>query len=184
MYDHNSLNKVMLIGRLGADPEQRYTQSDRAVTNFRMATNERWKDSNGERQERTEWHRVVTFGRTAEFCSNYLKRGKRVYIEGRLRTSTYEKNGETRYSTEIIAQNIQLLDGGGAQEGNNDQGYANSPSGGFNKSSGGEKGGYGGGGEKSGYGGGERGGYGGGGSPKKSSGDFSPPPPDDDDIPF
>ncbi len=106
-----SLNKVLLIGHLGADPEIRYLpKSGKAVANFRMATNEVWTDPEGKQQERTEWHRIVAFGRLAEFCGEYLAKGKQVYVEGRLRKREWtDQNGQRRFTTEIIAQSIILL---------------------------------------------------------------------------
>lgn len=109
-----SLNKAMIIGHLGADPEMRYTQSGTAVANLRIATNENWTDKSGQRQERTEWHRVVTFGRTAENVGKYLKKGRQVYVEGRLQTRDWEdRDGNKRYTTEIVANTITFLGGGG-----------------------------------------------------------------------
>jgi len=105
------VNKVILVGRLGADPEVRYTQDGTMVTNLRIATSEQWKDKNGERAERTEWHRVVTFRRLAEICGNYLSKGSLVYIEGRIQTRAWDdKEGNKRYTTEIIALTMQMLD--------------------------------------------------------------------------
>ncbi len=105
-----SVNKVILIGRLGADPEIRYTADGQPVATFRIATSERWTDKNGQRQERTEWHRIVAFGRLAEICGEYLSKGRQVYIEGRLQTRSYEdRDGVKRYITEIVAQNMQML---------------------------------------------------------------------------
>ena len=106
-----SLNKVLLIGHLGADPEIRYLpKSGKAVANFRIATNEVWTDPEGRQQERTEWHRIVAFGRLAEFCGEYLAKGKQVYVEGRLRTREWtDQNGQRRFTTEIIARSIILL---------------------------------------------------------------------------
>lgn len=105
------INKVILIGNLGADPETRYLPSGSAVTNFRVATSETWRDKqSGQQQERTEWHRVACFNRLAEIANEYLRKGSRVYVEGSLRTSEYEKNGEKRYSTEIVAREMQMLD--------------------------------------------------------------------------
>jgi single-strand DNA-binding protein len=106
-----SLNKVMLIGRLGRDPEIRYSQDGRAVVNFSMATSQQWSDKDsGERKERTDWHRVVIFGRLAEICSQYLSKGRLVYIEGRLQTRSYEQDGVTKYITEIVANDMQMLE--------------------------------------------------------------------------
>jgi len=112
-----SVNKVILIGNLGRDPETRYTTGGDAVTNLNIATSETWKDKAGEKQEKTEWHRVVLFGRQAEIAGEYLKKGRSVYIEGRLQTKKYtDKDGVEKYSTEIVGDRMQLLgskDGGG-----------------------------------------------------------------------
>lgn len=106
-----SLNKVLLIGHLGADPEVRYTQSNTAVATMNLATNERFKDSNGDWQERTEWHRVIAWGRLAEVCQQYIKKGSQIYVEGSLQTRSWQdKDGQTRYTTEIKASAIQMLD--------------------------------------------------------------------------
>jgi len=100
----------MLIGHLGRDPEMRFTPSGKAVTNFTMATNEVWLDQSGEKQERTEWHRVVTWGKLAENCAKLLAKGKQVYIEGRLQTRQWDdKDGNKRYTTEVVANQMQLL---------------------------------------------------------------------------
>ncbi len=108
------INKAILIGNLGADPETRYTQSGSAVTNIRLATSESWKDrQTGENQERTEWHRVVFFNRLAEIAGQYLRKGSKVYIEGSIRTRSWESDGVTRYTTEIVANEMQMLDGRG-----------------------------------------------------------------------
>ncbi|MGE0384530.1 MAG: single-stranded DNA-binding protein [Gammaproteobacteria bacterium] len=108
------INKVMLIGNLGADPEVRYTAGGSAVANVRLATAESWKDKQtGETQERTEWHRVVFFGRLAEIVAEYLRKGSQVYVEGRLQTREWEKDGVKRYSTEIVANDMQMLGGRG-----------------------------------------------------------------------
>jgi len=105
------LNKVMIIGNLGADPEQRQAQSGSSVTSFTVATSERWKGKDGQQQEQTEWHRVVTFGRLAEICGQYLFKGSKVYIEGRLQTKQWEdKDGNKRYTTEIVAREMKMLD--------------------------------------------------------------------------
>ncbi len=106
------VNKVIVLGNLGADPEVRYTPSGSAVCNISIATSESWTDKNtGQKQERTEWHRVTMFGRTAEIAGEYCRKGSQVYIEGSLRTDKYQdkKTGEDRYSTNIIANNLQLL---------------------------------------------------------------------------
>ncbi len=106
-----SVNKVILVGRLGADPEIRYTAEGQPVATFRIATNETWV-KNGERQEHTEWHRIVAFGRLAEICGEYLSKGRQVYIEGRLRTRSFEdREGTRRYVTEVIANDMRMLDG-------------------------------------------------------------------------
>lgn len=109
------INKVILVGRLGQDPDVRYTASGSAVTTISIATSESWKDRNtGQQQERTEWHRVVFFGRLAEIAGQYLKKGSQVYVEGSLRTNKYtDKNGIERYSTDINANELQMLGGGG-----------------------------------------------------------------------
>src|SRR5690554_1936300 len=110
----SSLNKAMIIGRLGQDPEVRYTQSNTAVATLNIATNERFKDRNGEFQERTEWHRVVAWGRTAEIAQEYLKKGSQVYIEGPIQTREWEdKEGQKRYTTEIKALQMTMLDSRG-----------------------------------------------------------------------
>ncbi|MBW1833999.1 MAG: single-stranded DNA-binding protein [Deltaproteobacteria bacterium] len=108
----SGINKVMLIGRLGRDPEVRYTPDGAAVANFSIATSEEWKDkATGEKKERTEWHRIVAFRRLGEICGEYLSKGKQVYIEGRLQTRSWEKDGVTRYTTEIVASDVQFLGG-------------------------------------------------------------------------
>ncbi len=105
-----SLNKVILIGNLGADPEMRYSPSGRAVTNFRMATTRHWNTQDGERREETEWHRIVAFSKLAEICGQYLKKGAPVYVEGRLQTRSWEdQSGMKRYTTEIVANEMQML---------------------------------------------------------------------------
>jgi single-strand DNA-binding protein len=158
-----SVNKVILLGNLGRDPETRYTTGGDAVTNLNIATSEQWKDKSGEKQERTEWHRVVLFGRQAEVAGEYLKKGRSVYIEGRLQTRKYtDKDGVEKYSTEIVADRMQLI--GGAREGG---------SGGDTEFQGAGGGGGGGGGMRR-EGGGAKPAAGG----KKNTDDF------DDDIPF
>ena len=152
------INKVILVGNLGRDPETRYMPSGGAVTNVSVATSKAWKDrDSGEQKERTEWHRVVFFNRLAEVAGEYLKRGSKVYIEGELRTRDWEKDGQKHYTTEIVANEMQMLDSRG------------------------EAGGGGGGGGS--YSGGS--GSQGGGSYSPAD-DFGPPPSDDfdDDIPF
>jgi len=109
-----SLNKVMLIGNLGADPEIRYTPSGAAVANFNMATKAQWTTKEGEKQDRTEWHRIVAWRRLGEICGEYLHKGSLVYIEGRLQTRSWEdRDGNKRYTTEIVAQGMQMLDRAG-----------------------------------------------------------------------
>ena len=116
----SSLNKVMLIGNLGADPELKHTGNNRAVCNLSIATNESFKDKEGQRQERTEWHRVTVWGETAENCGKYLAKGRSVYVEGRLQTRSYDKDGQKHYSTEIVADRVTFLGGGnGQREGGN-----------------------------------------------------------------
>ena len=106
-----TVNKAILIGRLGADPELRYTPSGAAVVNFNIATDESWTDASGVKQERTEWHRIVAWRKLAEICGEYLKKGSRVYIEGQLQTRSWEgQDGVKRYTTEIVARDMQMLD--------------------------------------------------------------------------
>jgi len=107
------VNKVILIGNIGKDPETRYTQGGSAITNLTLATSESWKDKDsGEMQERTEWHRVSMFGRLAEIAGEYLKKGSKVYIEGALRTRKWQdQSGQDRYTTEVVASDMQMLDG-------------------------------------------------------------------------
>ncbi|MDR5171797.1 single-stranded DNA-binding protein [Methylobacillus flagellatus] len=113
-----SVNKVILVGNLGRDPEVRYMANGEAVANFSIATTDNWKDKNGQRQERTEWHNIVMYRRLAEIAGEYLKKGRPVYIEGRLQTRKWQtKEGQDRYTTEIIADQMQMLggrDGGGS----------------------------------------------------------------------
>src|SRR5258705_11395877 len=109
-----SVNKVILIGNLGKDPEVRFTSTGRAVGRFPIATSEVWTDAEGNRQERTEWHNIVVWGKQAESCGQYLAKGRQVYVEGSIRSRSYDdKNGVKRYVTEIFAQRIQFLGGGG-----------------------------------------------------------------------
>jgi single-strand DNA-binding protein len=107
------VNKVILIGNLGSDPELRYTASGTAVAKFSVATTETYNDRDGNRQEQTEWHRIVVWRKLAEICGQYLSKGKQVYIEGRLRTTSYEKDGIKRYTTEIEAREMLMLGGPG-----------------------------------------------------------------------
>jgi len=105
------INKVILVAVLGKDPETRYSAGGGAITNWTMATNDSYKDKEtGERKESTEWHRCVAFGRTAEIAGEYLKKGSRCYVEGSIKTRSYEKDGQTRYVTEIVVHDLQLLD--------------------------------------------------------------------------
>jgi len=153
-----SVNKVILVGHLGKDPELRYTPGGTAVATFSMATTERFKDRDGQQQEKTEWHNVVAWRQLAEICGKYLHKGKQVYIEGKIQTRSYDdKDGNKRYVTEIVADQMQML--GGREEG---QGGGNQPRGG--QPGGEQRGGY----------GGPQGGYAG------VEPDFNP----DDDIPF
>ena len=120
------VNKVILVGNLGADPETRYTASGSAVTNIRLATTDSWRDKqSGERQERTEWHRVVFFSRLAEIAAEYLRKGSQCYIEGQIRTRKWQgQDGQDRYSTEVVASEMQMLGGrgGGSGGGSRDEG--------------------------------------------------------------
>ena len=155
------VNKVIIVGNLGGDPETRYMPSGSAVTNFTVATNESWKDKQtGEQKERTEWHKVAMFNRLAEIAAEYLRKGSQVYIEGKLRTRKWQgQDGQDRYTTEIIADEMQMLGGrGGAGAG----------------AGAGGGGSFGGGGQQ---GGGQQGG-GGNAPPQPGPDDF------DDDIPF
>jgi len=116
------INKVIIVGNLGGDPEVRYTPSGSAVANFNVATSESWKDKNtGEKKERTEWHRIVVWGKLGELCGEYLSKGRQVYVEGRLQTRSYDdKDGVKRYMTEIIAADVQFLgskESGGSRSG-------------------------------------------------------------------
>lgn len=169
------VNKVILVGHLGADPDMRYTPSGQGVCELRLATSESWNDKNGQRQERTEWHRVVVWGKRAEICSKYLAKGRQVYVEGRIQTRNYDdKDGNKRYITEVIANDVQFLGGGGGRDGGGGGGPRGGGGGGGGR--GGDEpppdmGEYGGGGGGFGGGGGGYGGGGGGGG-------------NDDDIPF
>ncbi|HEY0193285.1 MAG TPA: single-stranded DNA-binding protein [Kofleriaceae bacterium] len=159
------VNKVILVGHLGADPDMRYTPSGQGVCELRLATSESWNDKNGQRQERTEWHRIVVWGKRAEVCSKYLAKGRQVFVEGRIQTRSYDdKDGNKRYITEIIAADVQFLgsgrDGGGGGGGAGGGGGKGGRDDGPPPPADSEFGGYGGG-----------GGGGGGGGP-------------DDDIPF
>ena len=163
------VNKAILVGNLGRDPELRYTQNGQAVVNFTLATSETWNDKSGERVERTEWHRIVVWGKTGEMCAQYLSKGRTVYVEGRIQTREWEdKEGNKRYTTEINANTVNFI----GPRGSGESSGAGGMSGG---------GGGGGGGDFSGGGGGATGG-----SPRSGGGNSSPPDagPPDDDIPF
>lgn len=162
------INKVIIVGNVGGDPETRYMPSGSAVTNLTIATNESWKDKQtGEQKERTEWHRVAMFNRLAEIAAEYLRKGSQVYIEGKLRTRKWQdKSGNDRYTTEIIADEMQMLGGRGGSGGGNFGGGAPSEGG---QQGGGQQGG----GQQ---GGGQQGG--GNAPPQPGPDDF------DDDIPF
>lgn len=175
------VNKVILVGNLGADPEVRYTNSGTAICTFTLATSDTWVDKqSGERQERTEWHRVKAFGKLGEICGEYLAKGRQAYIEGQIRTEKYtDKNGVEKYATDIIAAEVQFL-GGGSEGGHGGQGRGGQQSRGGGHSDG-----------RSGYGAGGRSGAGGGRDTREpesrqqesrqqaQGGDFS-----DDEIPF
>ena len=166
----SGLNKVLLIGNLGKDPEVRYTPGGQAVANFNIATNEAWTDKGGQKQERTEWHRIVVWGKVAELCGEYLSKGRQVYIEGRLQTREWNnKEGVKQYTTEIVANQVLFLSGGergpgraGAKGGGSGDDFGPPPPG-FDEAGPG------------GGGGGSGGGSGGTGGPKSGS---------EDDIPF
>jgi single-strand DNA-binding protein len=109
-----TVNKAILVGNLGRDPEVRFTASGRAVANFTLATSERWTDPDGNRKEHTEWHTIVVWGKQAETCGQYLSKGRQVYVEGRIRSREYEdKDGNKRKVTEVVADNVRFLGGGG-----------------------------------------------------------------------
>jgi len=171
-----SVNKVILIGNLGRDPEVRYAPSGSAICNVTIATSRQWKDkTSGEKQEETEWHRVVFYDRLAEIAGEYLKKGRSVYVEGRLKTRKWQdKEGQDRYTTEVIAQEMQLLGSregmGGGGGGGADDGYSRES--------------YGGGAPGGGAGGAGGGGRGSGGGARKPSQAPSPVADMDDDIPF
>ncbi|MDO3557328.1 single-stranded DNA-binding protein [Ralstonia pseudosolanacearum] len=175
-----SVNKVIIVGNLGADPETRYMPSGDAVTNIRVATTDRYKDkASGEMREATEWHRIAFFGRLAEIAGEYLKKGSQVYVEGRLKTRQWEKDGQKQYSTEIVAEQMQML---GSRQGMGGEGGGG---GGYSRGESSGGGGYGGG--RAQGGGGMSRGEGGGG---QGGGARRQPAPSngfedmDDDIPF
>ncbi|MEM9290639.1 MAG: single-stranded DNA-binding protein [Acidobacteriota bacterium] len=169
------VNKVILIGNLGRDPEVRTTTSGQTVASFSIATSRRWRDRDGNRQEQTEWHNIVVWGRQAEIAGQYLTKGRQVFIEGRLQTRSWDdrQTGEKRYRTEIVADTFQML---GNRDGSGGGNFGGGGGGG-----GGNFGGGGGSGYSGGGGGGGTGGSGGGGG-NFGGDDFSGP--DDDDIPF
>src|SRR5262245_17280227 len=112
----SGVNKVILIGNLGANPELRYTQGQQAVANLRLATTEKWTDKSGQKQEATEWHRVVVWGKQAEICGQYLTKGRQIYVEGSIRTRQWQdQQGQKRFTTEIVARNVQMLGGRGGE---------------------------------------------------------------------
>lgn len=169
------VNKAIILGRLGRDPELRYMQSGQPVCKLNIATSRKYTNKNNEMVEETEWHRVSVWGKQAEHCNNFLTKGREVYVEGRLRTSSYDKDGQKHYTTEIVADTVQFLGGRGEGGGG-----------------GGAEGGGGGGGSYGGGGGGNRGGGGGfdeepgggGGAGGGEPYDNFPSDPGDDDIPF
>lgn len=188
------VNKVILVGNLGADPETRYTPNGGAITTIRIATSESWTDkASGQKQERTEWHRVKFFGKLAEIAGEYLKKGRQVYVEGSIRSDKYtDKDGVEKYSTDIIANEMQMLGGTGEGGGGGGGGGGYGGGGGSRGERPARGGGYGG---AAGGGGGGGGGYGGGdrsadrGSERAGGAGAqrnNPPPADfeDDDIPF
>ena len=122
-----AVNIAIVVGNLGKDPEVRFTQSGRAMANFSVATSDSWTGQDGNRQERTEWHNIVVWGKQAELCGQYLSKGRQVFIQGRIQTRSWEdKTGNTRYTTEIVAQRVQFLGGGGgarASQETQDQGF-------------------------------------------------------------
>jgi len=122
------INKVILVGNLGADPELRYTSGGQAVCDMRMATSEKWKGKDGQMQEKTEWHRIVVWGRSAESCNEYLNKGSQAYVEGRIQTRKWEdRDGNTRYTTEIVANRVLFLSGGGRRDGGGGGGTGEPP---------------------------------------------------------
>jgi len=122
------INKVILIGNLGSDPEVRYTPDGTAVANFSIATSDEWTDkATNEKKKRTEWHRIVAWRRLGEICGEYLSKGKQVYVEGKLQTSSWEKDGVTRYTTEIVASDVQFLGSRNSADTYRPQGPAETP---------------------------------------------------------
>jgi len=192
------LNKVLLIGNLGADPELKFTQGGQAVLRIRLATTERYSNKAGERQERTEWHNITVWGNRGEALSKFLTKGKTIYVEGRIQTRDYQdKEGIKRYATDIVANEILLLGGGrgdGAREGGGASGGAGGGAGGggggddwaqsYGGGGGGASRGGGGGGAPRGGGGGSGSGGGSGGGAPRGNDDMPPDDLGDDDIPF
>jgi single-strand DNA-binding protein len=132
-----AINKVILIGNLGQNPEVRFSPSGQAVCNLSIATNEAWTDKNGQKQEKTEWHRVVVFGKLAELCGQYLQKGRQCYLEGKLQTRQWQdKDNQTRYTTEVVAQTVQFLGGNSAGRSQNQDYSAGASSAGANSNSG------------------------------------------------
>ena len=122
------VNKAIIVGNLGRDPEVRFTPDGKAVAKFSVATTERWNDQQGNRQERTEWHNIVVWGKQAETCGQYLSKGRQVFIEGSIRNRSYDdKSGNKRYITEIVARDVRFLGGGGGQGRQNDQSFTAPP---------------------------------------------------------
>ncbi|MFZ5773940.1 MAG: single-stranded DNA-binding protein [Thermodesulfobacteriota bacterium] len=122
------VNKVILIGNLGKDPEVRYSQTGTAIASFSVATTETWKKQDGSKEELTEWHRIVAFGRLGEICGEYLSKGSKVFIEGRLQTRKWDdKDGNTRYTTEIVAREMKMLSPRGGSDTGGGQGYDEPP---------------------------------------------------------
>lgn len=175
------VNKAIIIGNLGSDPELKYTPSGQAVANFSVATTETYNDAQGQRQDRTEWHRIVVWGKQAETCGRYLSKGRQVFIEGKIQTRQWEdRDGNKRYTTEIVARDVRFL---GNQRDNANASQGGGQGGGYQGGYGGDQGGGGGG-----YGGGQ-GGQGGGYQQPKNQGygggqDFEPHAVTDDDVPF
>jgi single-strand DNA-binding protein len=133
------VNKVILIGNLGADPEVRFTPGGQAVANFRIATSETWNDKNGQKQERTEWHRIVVWGKLAELCGEYLKKGRQCFVEGRLQTREWtDKENKKNYTTEVVASSVVFLGGrdAGAGEGMGSRGRSGGGAGSFSRGGG------------------------------------------------
>lgn len=166
------VNRVILVGHLGKDPEVRYTPNGQAVANFTIATSDTWTDKGGQKQERTEWHRIVAWAKLAELCGEYLAKGRQVYVEGRIQTRQWEdRDGQKRYTTEILASQIVFLGGRGEGMGGGSSGGGSSGGGGGGSSGGGNRRQP----QSDHQGGGGSGGY----------DDFSGPPPlSDDDVPF